>query len=166
MTILLSAKTRLILLSSAAICALAIGNPAAAAGRGQAAPLPAMSACDTHDAGDHGRHMSVAVRIKHLHDQLKIAPEQEAQWSGVAQVMLDNASAVDDAVEARAAKAGHMSAVDDLLSYQAIVVAHAEGLKKLAAAFAPLYAAMPEPQQRIADAVFGHRTASRLRARR
>ncbi|MEI9991165.1 MAG: Spy/CpxP family protein refolding chaperone [Rhizomicrobium sp.] len=156
MKIHLSAKARLALLSSVAVCVLAMGSPALAAG--PTAP------CTAH--ADHDRASSVARRIKHLHDQLKITPDQEAQWGQIAQVMMDNASAVDSAVQARAQKTGSMSAVDDLLSYQAIVVAHAEGLKKLAAAFAPLYAAMPEAQQKNADAVFGHRTASRLRAHR
>ncbi len=164
MIIHLSTKLRLAFLSSVAICALAIGGPASAAdpdqGGQRLSPVPACAA----PAGDHGRNISATARIKRLHDQLKITPDQEAQWSGVAQVMLDNASAVETAVQARAAKTGSMSAVDDLLSYQAIVVAHAEGLKKLAAVFAPLYAAMPGPQQKNADAVFGHRTASRLRA--
>jgi hypothetical protein len=78
--------------------------------------------------------------------------------------MLDNASAVDSAIRDRVAKSGSMTAIDDLRSYQAIVQTHAEGLKKLAGAFTPLYSAMPEAQQRNADAVFGHRiTASKLK---
>ena len=110
-------------------------------------------------------HAVMAARhIKHLHDQLKITADQESQWSNVAQVMLDNAAAMDSAMQDRAQKAATMTAVDDLASYQAIVAAHADGLKKLQAAFAPLYAAMPAAQQKTADAVFGHHTASRLRA--
>jgi periplasmic protein CpxP/Spy len=104
------------------------------------------------------------ARIKRLHDELKITSDQEAQWNSVAQVMLANASAIDSAVKNRARMSKEMTAIDDLKSYEAIVDAHAEGIKKLAAAFAPLYASMPEGQQKNADAVFGHRTQpSRLK---
>jgi hypothetical protein len=103
-------------------------------------------------------------RIKHLHDQLKITPDQETEWTHVAQVMLDNASAIDGAVKNRTGMANGMTAIDDLRSYQTIVEAHAEGIKKLAIAFKPLYEAMPEAQQKHADAVFAHRTEpSRLK---
>jgi periplasmic protein CpxP/Spy len=145
MTIASSAKARSALVSSIVACMLATASPVFAAD--QVRPPKA-----------------VGLHIKHLHDQLKITPDEEQQWSGVAQVMLDNASSMDDAMKERARKAGTMSAVDDLNSYQAIVAAHADGLKKLETAFAPLYAAMPQAQQHTADAVFGHRTASRLRA--
>ena len=101
---------------------------------------------------------SPEARIKHLHDQLKITADQEAQWKDVAQVMLDNASAIDSAVKDRVRMATGMTAIDDLKSYGAIVDAHADGIKKLAVVFAPLYSAMPEGQQKNADAVFGHRT--------
>ncbi len=104
------------------------------------------------------------ARVKHLHDELKIATDQEAQWKSVAQVMLANASAIASAVKDREHMSKGMTAIDDLKSYEAIVDAHAEGIRKLATAFAPLYASMPEGQQKNADAVFGHRTRpSKLR---
>jgi periplasmic protein CpxP/Spy len=144
----LTNQVRLALIASAAVCAIAIGSPSNAL----AAGVTSTSA----DAMRHGGN--VESRIKDLHDQLKITPAQEAQWSGVAQVMLDNSSAIESAIQDRAQKAKGMSAIDDLLSYQAIAAAHAEGLKKFAAVFAPLYSAMPEAQQKNADAVFAHRT--------
>jgi len=105
------------------------------------------------------------ARVKHLHDQLKIATDQEAQWNSIAQVMLANASAIASAVKDREHMSKGMTAIDDLKSYGAIVDAHAEGIRKLAAAFAPLYSSMPEDQQKNADAVFGHRTQpSKLKA--
>lgn len=104
------------------------------------------------------------ARIRHLHDELKITPDQEGQWSNVAQVMLANASAIDSAVRDRERMSKEMTAIDDLKSYEAIVDAHADGIRKLSVAFAPLYSAMPEGQQKSADAVFGHRTQpSRLK---
>jgi hypothetical protein len=98
------------------------------------------------------------TRIKHLHDLLKITSAQDAQWQDVAQVMLDNASAIDSAIKDRVRMTKGMTAIDDLKSYEAIVDAHAQGIKKLAIAFKPLYTSMPEAQQKNADAVFGHRT--------
>ena len=56
-----------------------------------------------------------------------------------------------------------MTAIDDLQSYEAIVDAHAQGIKKLAIAFKPLYASMPEAQQKNADLVFSHRTEPKLK---
>lgn len=155
-------QTRLAFIATVAACGIMIGNPSgvlAAAGQSSPAPIGNMKPASTAI-----RSENVEDRIKHLHDQLKITPQQEAQWSNVAQVMLDNASAVDGAIKDRIAKAAGMTAIDDLRSYQAIVQTHADGLKKLAAAFTPLYSAMPEAQQKNADAVFGHRTsASKLK---
>ncbi len=98
------------------------------------------------------------IRIKRLHDQLGITAAEESQWSSVAKVMLDNAAAMNEAVQNRLHMAGTMTAISDLKSYQAIVDAHADGIHKLAIAFAPLYKAMPEAQQKHADAVFARRT--------
>jgi periplasmic protein CpxP/Spy len=146
-----ASQVRLALIASAAICAIAIGSPSAG------------FASASISAGEHMRG-SVESRIKDLHDQLRITAGQEAQWRGVAQVMMDNSSAIESAVQERARKAKGMSAVEDLLSYQAIAAAHADGLKKFADAFTPLYSAMPEAQQKHADAVFAHRTeTSRLK---
>jgi periplasmic protein CpxP/Spy len=149
---------RAALVAPIAACALAIGTPSFAQAAGpNNSPAQVMSSNDAHPGGDDVRERKTEARIKHLHDLLKITSEQEGQWSSVAQVMQDNASAVDDAFKDRTQKASSMNAVDDLLSYQAIVAAHADGLKKFADAFTPLYSAMPAPQQKNADAVFSHR---------
>lgn len=140
-----SNRIRLTLLASFAICA-AVATGASAA---DSAPSSAMA---------HAMPAGPEARIKHLHDLLKITTAQDAQWHDVAQVMLDNASAVDSAIKDRVRMTKGMTAIDDLQSYEAIVDAHAQGIKKLAIAFKPLYAAMPEAQQKNADAVFGHRT--------
>lgn len=144
-----SNKLRLSLLATFAICA-AIGGASAGALAADSAP----SSTAAHAMPMAGPE----ARIKHLHDLLKITAAQDPQWHDVAQVMLDNASAVDSAIKDRVRMAKGMTAIDDLQSYEAIVDAHAEGIKKLAIAFKPLYAAMPEAQQKNADAVFGHRT--------
>ena len=102
----------------------------------------------------------VGSRIKRLHDQLRITPEQEALWATVAGVMQDNAKALTDAMQARQDKMPTMNAVDDIQSYGAVAEAHATGLKSLAAAFAPLYAAMPPAQQQNANVVFANKPAA------
>jgi len=149
-------KLRAALIASIAAGALGIGAPSTALAAGLDSPAQVTSK-DVRSGGGDVRVHKTEARIKHLHDLLKITSEQEAQWSSVAQVMLDNASAIEGAIQDRGQKATSLNAVDDLLSYQAIVAAHAEGLKKLAAAFAPLYSVMPELQQKNADAVFGRR---------
>jgi protein CpxP len=146
-----SNKARLTLLASFAICALVAGIP----GSAYAAENTPQSATAS---GKMIRSESPEGRVKNLHDMLKITAAEETQWHGVAQVMLDNASAIDSAIKDRVRMSKGMTAIDDLKSYQAIVEAHAQGIKKLAIAFRPLYASMPEEQQKNADAVFGHRT--------
>ena len=99
----------------------------------------------------------VGARIKRLHDHLRITPEQESLWVTVAAVMADNAKSLTAAMQVRQDKMPTMNAVDDIQSYGAVAEAHAAGLKSLAAAFAPLYAAMPPAQQQNANAVFANK---------
>jgi len=90
-----------------------------------------------------------------LHDRLGITPEQEELWRPVADAMADSAGAVGDAMPARFNKLRPMSAVEDIQIYQAVADAHVRELKQLADAVAPLYAAMPAPQQKAVYKVFG-----------
>ncbi len=145
----LKSQVRLAFLATVAAGALAIGGTAVAADATRAPSTIASTSA---------RDGSITERIKHLHDMLKITPAQEAQWTGVAQVMQDNAIALDSAIKDRETKGKDMSAVDDILSFQAVTETHAAGLKKFADAFSPLYAAMSPEQQKNADAVFRHRT--------
>jgi periplasmic protein CpxP/Spy len=145
-------SSRLALVTSGAI--LLAGTASAWAADTAAAPAMSHKASLTKTAPSE----SPENRVTHLHDQLAITPDQEVQWTSVASVMLDNASAVDVAIKERVRMTKGMTAIDDLKSYEAIVEAHAEGIKKLAVAFKPLYDAMPVEQQKRADAVFAHRT--------
>lgn len=150
-------KTRLLLATVIAVCVAVPGISS----RALAADAAEIAAAHTdHMAGTANTDPaeSPQSRIKHLHDQLQITPGEEAKWNAVAQVMLDNASAVDSSIKNRVHMTKGMTAIDDLKSYEAIVTAHADGIKKLAVAFAPLYAAMPADQQTHADAVFSRRT--------
>jgi periplasmic protein CpxP/Spy len=96
----------------------------------------------------------VEARIRELHSQLKIRPEQEDQWNAFAQVMRENAQTMQAEVEQRIQNQRNMSAVDDLVSYEKITETHAEGLKKLVPAFQALYDSMAPEQKKNADTVF------------
>ena len=94
------------------------------------------------------------VRIKVLHEKLKITPAQEEQWSKVAQAMLEDAKTMDALTQARIEHAKSLTAVEDLKSYGEIAEAHAAGLKKLTPIFAELYAGLSESQKQEADLLF------------
>ena len=98
---------------------------------------------------------SVEQRITDLHAALKITPNQEAQWKMVAQDMRENAAAMDKLIaETRATPPQDITAVTDLQMYQKFAQAHVDGLKNLLSHFKALYAAMPDVQKKVADAVF------------
>jgi chromosome segregation ATPase len=106
---------------------------------------------------------TVEQRITSLHTALKITADEESKWTGVAQAMRDNATAMQKLIDERAAQAPQsMTALDDLISYQKFVQAHVDGLKNLTAAFETLYNSMPDAQKKVADKVFqnsGHEGA-------
>jgi hypothetical protein len=98
---------------------------------------------------------TVEQRIIALHASLKITTEQEPKWAAVAQSMRDNAAAMEKLIaETRATPKESLSAVDDLKRYQKFAQAHVDGLKNILSSFESLYAAMPDPQKKIADGVF------------
>jgi hypothetical protein len=71
--------------------------------------------------------------------------------------MRDSAVELDKAIDKRESIVDSAPAIDNLNAYGDIVQAHADGVKKLAAAFSPLYASMPDDQKKLADDVFAHR---------
>src|SRR5580698_2282250 len=98
---------------------------------------------------------SVEQRITSLHESLKITANEEANWMPVAQTMRDNAAAMQKLVaEKKAQSPANMTALDDMLNYQAFAQAHVDGLKKLNATFKTLYDAMPADQKAVADETF------------
>jgi periplasmic protein CpxP/Spy len=101
--------------------------------------------------------MGVESHIKDLHTQLQITPAEETQWAAVAKAMRESAAETDKAIDKREALVNSASAVDNLNAYGDIAQAHADGVKRLAAAFGPLYASMSDEQKKEADAVFAHR---------
>jgi len=98
---------------------------------------------------------TVEQRIAKLHKALKITPDQESNWSSVAQAMRENAANTEKLVAAkRATPPQNMTAVDDLKLYQEFAQAHADGLNNLISSFETLYNSMPDAQKKIADEVF------------
>ena len=98
---------------------------------------------------------TIEQRINSLHTKLQITPAEEANWAGVAQVMRDNETRMQDLIKAREDEpAHHVTAPEDLKTYERFTQAHVEGLKALRASFETLYASMPDAQKLVADEVF------------
>jgi protein CpxP len=115
-----------------------------------AAPQNPAAAGATQSKGE-----TVEERITNLHAALKITPDEETKWNGVAQSMRENAAAMDKLVAAnRTTPPQNMSAVDDLTTYEKFAQAHVDGLKNLISSFKTLYTAMPDAQKKTADEVF------------
>ena len=106
---------------------------------------------------DAKRDMAVESHIQDMHAQLQITPAEEIQWAAVAKTMRDNATETDKVIDRREALVNSASAVENLNAYGDIAQAHADGVKKLAAVFAPLYASMSDDQKKTADTLFAHR---------
>jgi periplasmic protein CpxP/Spy len=117
-----------------------------------AASAPAPSAAMSAKAEKADKHLE--ARIKELHRQLQITPQQEPLWSKVADTMRSNADSMHQAYEARMSKSDSFTAVDDLKSYGDLAQAHADGVKNLESAFEPLYAALSDTQKKAADEAF------------
>jgi protein CpxP len=114
---------------------------------------PAKTAATTEATETKGQ--TVEQRITDLHTSLKITPDEEKNWNGVAQAMRENASAMDKLVATtRTTPPQSMSAVEDLKTYQKFAQAHVDGLKNLISAFGTLYDGMPDAQKKVADQVF------------
>lgn len=122
------------------------------------APLGA-STCRAHasapTASWHQHHAEpVDDRVKQLHAELKITPAEEDKWAKVADVMRNNAKTIDDLIQLRHDNAQQQTAVENLQSWNEIAQANAEGSKAMLDAFSALYADMPDPQKKLADAAF------------
>jgi hypothetical protein len=106
---------------------------------------------------DAKREAAVEKHIKALHASLKITAAEESQWANVAQTMRSSAKELDSAIDKRKASRNSATAVDNLKAYGDIAQAHVDSVKKLAAAFGPLYSSMSDDQKKLADEVFAQR---------
>lgn len=118
-----------------------------------AAPAPATPAPATQPAHEHHRSAEqfVAGRIAFLKAELKITPQQEAQWNKVAEAMRVNAKAID---AARAQKAeGPQTAVQALEGRNRFADTMAKNTERMLTAFRPLYQNLSPDQQKMADEI-------------
>jgi periplasmic protein CpxP/Spy len=118
------------------------------------APPAASAPINPHGAPGSTAAQRVEAHIKELHSQLRITAAEQPQWEQFANVMRENARAMDREFAQRAQQFPTMNALQDMQSYERIADAHARHLQKLVPAFEILYNAMPEQQKQLADQVF------------
>lgn len=119
-------------------------------------PAPAAATAASAPSAEQraARHEArIEQRIKYLHDQLKITPAQEPQWKTFADTMRENGDTMGRLYRTRM-ESHDVSAVDDMKQYAELAQANADGAKKLADAFAPLYESFPASQKALADTTF------------
>jgi hypothetical protein len=114
---------------------------------------PAAASAPSAEQRAERREARVEQRIKYLHDQLKITSAQEPQWKTFADTMRDNGDTMGRLYRERMAK-HDVSALDDMKQYAELSQANADGAKKLADAFGPLYESFPADQKALADKTF------------
>ena len=142
--------TRPIAIASVAGAALLAGSFAPAMAQPKESDKPPAAAAATSSKPE-----TVEQRIETLKAALKITPDQEKKWDGVAQAMRDNASRMEKLVaEKRKIAPEKTTAVDDLKTYQEFTEARLDGLKHLTSAFKSLYDTMTPEQKKNADTVF------------
>ena len=149
--------TRPIAIASVAGVALLAGSLAPAIAQPKESDKPPEAAAATSNKPE-----TVEQRIETLKAALKITPDQDKKWQGVAQAMRDNASRMEKLVaEKRAIPPEKTTAVDDLKTYQEFTEARLDGLKHLTSAFKSLYDTMTPEQKKNADTVFEKYTPQR-----
>lgn len=145
----LAPVVRSLAIASVMGAALLAGSFSLAVAQSNSEKAPAAAAATSNKAE------TVEQRIASLKASLKITPDQETKWNGVATVMRDNAVAMDKLVQTkRAIPPASMTAVDDLVTFQDFTQARMDGLKTLTSAFKSLYDSMPADQKKNADQVF------------
>jgi hypothetical protein len=119
----------------------------------QASSQQAMASSASEPAGI----TAVEARIRDLHKKLHITAAQKPQWDNLTEVMRSNAQAMVDLQKQRASDAQSMSAVDVIKSYESVIEAHEDGMKKFIPPFEALYNTMSDAQKKTADSLFRSR---------
>jgi hypothetical protein len=119
-----------------------------------------------HDHGKRAMRLPserIDARLAYLKTALKITAAQEAQWSGFADTLRQQARAADESFKARRAqreqgvKRSRPTAIERMERRQTRLAAAADRLNQTLAAAKPLYAALSPEQQQIADELFARR---------
>jgi protein CpxP len=127
--------------------------PAAAQGPGAGTPPGAKSPGAKAKPAPAGPRDEVEQEVTELRDRLHITPAQQPQFDAFAEILRQNAQALDALMQQKAPKA---NAVEDMRFYLQFTEAQAEGLKRLLPAFQALYDSLTDQQKRAADAVMGN----------
>ncbi len=112
------------------------------------------AACAQSPASPDRRQAKVEARIRDMYATLHITRAQEPQWDAFAQVMLDNAQAMEMAVKQYGTDRATLNAAQILDNYAAISDQHARNVERLSAAMEVLYASLSPQQKQMADAMF------------
>jgi periplasmic protein CpxP/Spy len=118
------------------------------------APSPSTPLGPSRAAPGSTAAQRVEEHIRNLRAQLRITRAEQPQWEKFADVMRENARAMDQIFTERMQQYSTMNALQNMQSYAQIAAAHADHVQKLVGAFADLYNAMPERQQKLTDQVF------------
>ena len=138
-------------------CALAANGVFAQA----SAPVAASASTAVSPAAKN--EARIEERIANLHKQLKITPGQEAQWKTFADTMRENGETMGQLNMQRMKNVETASALDNMRDYAQLTQAHADGMKKLVAAFEPLYGSFTPAQKQLADTTFRNHMSPRHR---
>jgi LTXXQ motif family protein len=128
----------------------------------QSTAAPAASTAIQHQEHHHaGPRMMpgqlIDGRIAFLQAELKITPQQEAQWQSVAAAMRQNANALDQVISSGRQQHGAVDAVQRLAMRDQFDKVRTENDERLLSAFKPLYASLSPEQQQIANQLlFAH----------
>ncbi|WP_298422423.1 Spy/CpxP family protein refolding chaperone [Rhodoblastus sp.] len=105
-------------------------------------------------AAPDARQTKVEQRIRDMYATLHITKAQDPEWNAFAQVMLDNAQAMESAVQRKSGDRSKLSAPQIMENYAEISAQHSQNVEKLSAALEVLYAGLSPDQQRTADELF------------
>ena len=96
-------------------------------------------------------------RIAFLQAELKITPQQEAQWQSVTAALRQDANALDQVIGSARQQRGAMDAVQRLTMREQFDKVCTENDERLLSAFKPLYGTLSPEQQQIANQLlFSH----------
>jgi predicted outer membrane protein len=142
------------------VAVLAQSNSSTSTTSPQAAASPTSS-----NAAPGTAEQRVDEHIRQLHAQLRITPAEQPQWDRFAEIMRQNARAMDQEFAERRQQFPTMNALQNMQSYEKIAEVHAQQLQRLVPAFEKLYNAMPEQQKRLTDQVFRENAEAGARRR-
>ncbi len=103
------------------------------------------------------RQARVEERIRDMYATLHVTEAQDAEWNAFAQVMLDNAQAIDAALKQYGGDRDKLSAPEILENYAALSARHAQNAARMSSALSMLYANFTPDQKKLADEMFRKR---------